>query len=86
LEGKVAALFSAQVARSSDAPTSLGITLLVRSDSRIVTVIVLEGAQIIAADGALLATDEIPPAATVLLTGRWTSDETVEATRVVLLP
>ncbi len=84
LEGKVAALLTAEVASPSTDVASLGVTLLVRSDSRLVTVVVLEGAQILSADGATIAAEEIPPSATVLLTGRWTGEEAFEATRVEL--
>jgi hypothetical protein len=82
LEGKIAALLIAEVAGPSSDVTSLGVTLLVRSDDRLVTVIVLEGAQIVSADGSTLTVEQIPLAATVLLTGRWTNEETFEATRV----
>lgn len=84
LEGKVAALLTAEVAGPSSDATSLGVTLLVRSDGRLVTVIVLEGAQIVTADGTTIVAEEIPPAASVLLTGRWAGDDTFEATRIEL--
>lgn len=84
LTGRIAALLTAEVVRPGGDAAPLGVTLLVESDSRLVTVVVAENAEVIAPDGASIAAGDIAPAVTVLLIGRWTDSETFEATRIEL--
>jgi len=84
LDGMIVALLTAEVAGPVAGPTSLGVSFVLRSEDRLVMVVVLDGAQIIDPDGEVIVAEQIRSLSSVRLTGHWAGDNRFEAMRVEL--
>lgn len=85
IEGSVAAMTSS-IRRTADTPDEPpSVSLVLRTDGGLLTVIVSEGAEVIAADGQPIAANEVPLSARVRVEGRRLSPTQFEAATVEVL-